>query len=200
MPTTTRWPIPIQVGWMHDNGDGTATIVNAVDQNGVGVGVDCPGNGFYITSTQVVNAVGFNSNGDLSVYGAGDNLYNADGSAYDASQSITVNGDTGSSSFIGPQTISSPDWQYVETKSTANYNVQGGYSRADVCAASAVLHKGPATGLDAVGIIPGEGTSGCRCCFRKYGRFRPRLQSGEQGCCPFRNWSRSHGSRHCEGV
>lgn len=88
----------------YDWGDGTATIMNAAD----GGAVDCPGNGFYITTPQQVNAVGFNQNGDLSVYGAGENLYNPDGSAYDPTQSITVNGDDGSSSYTGPEPIYSP--------------------------------------------------------------------------------------------
>jgi len=136
----------------YDNGDGTSAIVNAAD----GGAVNCSGNGFYITTTQQVTGVGYNSNGDLAVAGTADgNLINPDGSAYNPSQSITVNGDDGSSSYSGLQPISSGT-QVISTQPTATYSPQG-YSRADVCAASALLHKGAATGLDAVGIIPGEG-------------------------------------------
>ncbi len=136
----------------YDNGDGTSAIVNAAD----GGAVNCPGNGFYITTNQQVTGVGYNSNGDLAVAGTADgSLINPDGSAYNPSQSITVNGDDGSSSYIGLPPISSGT-QVISTQPTAMYSPQG-YSRADVCAASALLHKGAATGLDAVGIIPGEG-------------------------------------------
>ena len=95
----------------YDLGDGTATILNAGD----GGGIDCPGNGFYITTTQQVSAVGFNQNGDLSVYGADGNLYNPDNSAYDASQSITV-GANGGSDYSGLQPIESGT-QYINTLS-----------------------------------------------------------------------------------
>ena len=135
----------------YDNGDGTSAVVNAAD----GGAVNCSGNGFYITTTQQVTGVGYDSNGDLAVAGTADgNLINPDGSAYNPSQSITVNGDDGSSSYIGLQPISSGT-QVISTQPTATYSPQG-YSRADVCAASALLHKGAATGLDAFGAIPGE--------------------------------------------
>ena len=138
----------------YDNGDGTSAIVNAAD----GGAVNCPGNGFYITTNQQVTGVGYDSNGDLAVAGTADgSLINPDGSAYNPSQSITVNGDDGSSSYIGLQPISSGT-QVISTQPTATFSPQG-YSRADVCAASALLHKGAATGLDAVGIIPGEGNA-----------------------------------------
>lgn len=87
----------------YDNGDGTATIRNATD----GGAVDCPDDGFYITTAKQVTAVALNQNGDLSIYGADGNLYNPDGSAYDASQSITVSAD-GGSSYSGPQPFYSP--------------------------------------------------------------------------------------------
>jgi hypothetical protein len=137
-----------------DNGNGTATIVNAAD----GGAVDCSGNGSYITTTQQVTAVGFNGNGDLSVYGANGNLYNPDGSAYDVSQSITVSAD-GGSSYIGPEAINSPGLQYAVSKPGPYNGPNSGpnYSRADICAASALRHSGVSTGLDILGAIPGEG-------------------------------------------
>jgi RHS repeat-associated protein len=92
----------------YSNGDGTSTIINSED----GGGVDCPGNGFYITTTQIVTAVGYNGNGDLSIYGAGDGLYNPDGTSYNASQTVTVNGDN-SSSYMGPTQFYSPSVQIV---------------------------------------------------------------------------------------
>jgi hypothetical protein len=132
----------------YDNGDGTSAIVNAAD----GGAVNCSGNGFYITTTQQVTGVGYDSNGDLAVAGTADgNLINSDGSAYNASQSITVSAD-GSSSYIGLQAISSGT-QYISTQPTATFSGQG-YSRADICAASALLHNGASTGLDVLGAIP----------------------------------------------
>jgi RHS repeat-associated protein len=136
----------------YDNGDGTSAIVNAAD----GGAVNCSGNGFYITTTQQVTGVGYDSNGDLAVAGTADgNLINSDGSAYNASQSITVSAD-GSSSYIGPQAISSGT-QYISTQPTATFSGQG-YSRADICAASALLHNGASTGLDVLGAIPALGS------------------------------------------
>jgi hypothetical protein len=137
----------------YDNGDGTSAVVNASD----GGAVNCSGNGFYITTTQQVTGVGYNSNGDLAVAGTADgNLINPDGSAYNASQSITVSAD-GSSSYIGLQPISSGT-QYISTQPTATFSGQG-YSRADICAASALLNNGVGTGLDLLGTIPGEGNA-----------------------------------------
>jgi RHS repeat-associated protein len=85
-----------------DNGDGTTTIVSATD----GGAVDCFGNGSYIITNQIVTGVGFDSNGDLSVYGANGNLYNPDGSAYDPSQTITVSAN-GNSNYLGLPMFSS---------------------------------------------------------------------------------------------
>ena len=133
----------------NDNGNGTATIVNAAD----GGGVECPGNGIYIETTQQVTAIGLNGNGDLSVYGTDNGLFSPDGSAYNVSQSMTVSADGGSSS-TGLETISSPGTQYIVSR--PRYNGSG-YSLADICSASALLHSGAATALDAFGIIPGEG-------------------------------------------
>jgi RHS repeat-associated protein len=136
-----------------DNGDGTATIVNAAD----GGAVDCQGNGSYITTNQQVSAVGFNSNGDLSVYGANGSLYNPDGSAYDASQSITVSAD-GSSSYIGPQSIDSPGTQFVSTMKMPLPNYQSNYPDYSslFCGGDALKNNGVALGLDAAGFVPGE--------------------------------------------
>ena len=92
-----------------DLGHGMARITNAAD----GGGVDCPGNGSYITTDQQVTGVGFNSNGDLSVYGANGSLYNPDGTAYNPTQSITVNGDTGNSSYADTTSFSSPNFQVL---------------------------------------------------------------------------------------
>jgi hypothetical protein len=136
----------------YDNGDGTATIYNAAD----GGAVDCPGNGFYIDTTQQVSAVGFNGNGDLSVYGAGGNLYNPDGSSYVAAQTVTVGADD-DDSFIPTQTISSPGTQYIISRPAQSFTPDN--QMADVCAASAMLHNGIPTALDAIGIIPFEGNA-----------------------------------------
>lgn len=138
----------------YDIGDGTATIYNAVD----GGAVDCPGNGFYINTTQQVTAVGFDGNGDLSVYGADGNLYNPDGSDYVASQTVTVNAN-GDSSFIPTQTINSPGIQYIVSR-PAQYSFGPTSEAADVCAASALLHNGLNTGLDTLGAVPVLGSWG----------------------------------------
>jgi hypothetical protein len=92
---------------VYKNGDGTSTIINAED-GGV---VACFG-GTYITTTQQVLAVGWNANGSLGIYGAGDGLYNPNGTSYNASQTVTVNGDD-SSSYMGPTQFYSPSVQIV---------------------------------------------------------------------------------------
>jgi hypothetical protein len=72
----------------------------------------CQENGFYITTTQQVSGVGFDGNGDLSVYGADGNLFSPDGSAYNAVQSVTVSAN-GDSIFSGLPDIYSPGFQYA---------------------------------------------------------------------------------------
>jgi RHS repeat-associated protein len=131
----------------YDTGNGRATIYNAED----GGGVDCPGNGFYITTDQQVTAVGFNSNGDLSVYGASGSLYNPDGSAYDASQSITVTAG-GGSSYIGPQTISS-DFQYVISRPPQRKGTYPDY-KGFFCLGYGLKRSWPNLAIDAIGLIP----------------------------------------------
>jgi hypothetical protein len=66
----------------------------------------------YITTSQQVSAVGFNANGDLSVYGAGGNLFSPDGSAYNPLQSVSVNAN-GDSVFSGLPDLYSPGFQYA---------------------------------------------------------------------------------------
>ncbi len=167
----------------YDEGDGTATIVNAAD----GGAVDCPGNGFYITTTQQVTGVGFNGNGDLSIYGANGSLYSPEGSAYNAAQSISVSAN-GDSSYVGPQPSYSPSFQYIDTTRPPIGNVGPGphYSMADVCAASALLHEGADTGLDAVGVIPGEGNALKACADSGRGERSKSFASGRRCCfCGF---------------
>ncbi len=61
-----------------------------------------------------MTGVGFNQNGDLSVYGADGNLYNPDSSAYDVAQSITVNAGGGPGLYTTSPIVSTPI-QYVAT-------------------------------------------------------------------------------------
>ena len=79
----------------YDNGNGTATIINAED----GGAVNCPGNGFYIVTDQQVTNVGFftagEQDGNLALYVTdGNNFFNPDGSPFDSVTSVTVNGGT----------------------------------------------------------------------------------------------------------
>jgi RHS repeat-associated protein len=143
----------------YDNGNGTATIYNAAD----GGAVDCPGDGFYITTTQQVTAVGFNQNGDLSLYGADGALYSPDGSPYDAQQTVQVGGDDdGDVSglpvlYSGLQYVSSifddPDnariLAFAQAMSTDTKFVH--------CFQEALGKNSLSLGLDAAGFIPGEG-------------------------------------------
>jgi RHS repeat-associated protein len=135
----------------YDNGDGTAAIVNAADGGGVG----CSGNGFYITTTQQVTGVGFNGNGDLSVYGANGNLYSPDGSAYNPTQTITVGAD-GSSSTTALPTISS-GIGYISTQNTPT-GYQSNYPdyKGVFCGGQALADNGMNLAIHAAGaVVPG---------------------------------------------
>lgn len=114
------------------NGDATSyTILNDVN----GGGIACDGNGFYVTMTQQVTGVGFNSNGDLTVAGTADgNLINSDGSAYNPAQSITVDANGGPGLYTTLPIISS-GIQYVATVPSgfAQYPVSGPWTYGNYC-------------------------------------------------------------------
>jgi hypothetical protein len=137
----------------YDNGDGTAAIVNAED----GGAVECPKDGFYITTNQQVTGVGFNGNGDLSVYGADGGLYNPDGSSYNAAQTVSV-GANGNSIYSGPPTIYS-GFQYVTSQSGPNKDYKSNYPDYGTvfCTADALRKNGFSLALDAVGVLPEGG-------------------------------------------
>ena len=91
------------------------------------------------------------------------------GSVVDAVQDVTVNGNTGNANFGELYYIELPDpggdwggWGNGGAGGNGGGDGSGdsgpSYTHEDVCGASALLNKGLPTFLDALGLIPGEGT------------------------------------------
>jgi hypothetical protein len=95
----------------------------------------------------------------------------SDGTVVVDQQSVTVTADSDGNlteTNYSAQMVDDPGWIQLDIGSNtqpSSRKTQAGspnngpnYSRADICAASALLHSGLNTALDAFGMIPGEGT------------------------------------------
>lgn len=131
----------------YDLGDGTATLANVVD----GGAVVCQDNGFYVTTTQQLNAAGFDLNDDLGVYGAVATSIRLFHSSGDPDFSASVSGIGGGCSMSDSRCqLEYETWYNAsigyysnQRKALALDSGPGpSYTHQDVCAASALLHKG----------------------------------------------------------